>query len=67
MLHDAAQDGRLQVLPFAIRLGDGDEVVAEENARDAGYGKQPLGQGPSGMTTRPGRNFRVAGLGVASV
>jgi hypothetical protein len=22
---------------------------------------------PSGMTTRPGRNFKVAGLGVASV
>jgi hypothetical protein len=80
MLHDGAEDRRLDVLPFAVGLGDGDEIVAEEDAADAIDGEQALGErraaglvggavlgGPAPRTTRPGRNFRVAGLGVASV
>ena len=81
MLHDGAEDGGLQVLPLAVGLGHGDEVVAEEDAGDARHREQALGERrgaprlvgsraskvPSGMTTRPGRNFRVAGFGVASV
>ncbi len=82
VLHDGAEDGRLQVLPLAVALGDGDEVAAEENAGDAGDGEQafrpaasdraaPRGRGnrrcPRRGHIRPGRNFRVAGFGVASV
>ncbi|MNL30354.1 hypothetical protein D3C87_1520850 [compost metagenome] len=44
MLHDRAEDGGLQVLPFGIRLGNGDEIVAEINARDAGNVKKAQGQ-----------------------
>jgi hypothetical protein len=44
VLHDRAEDGRLQMLPFAVRLRHGDEVVAEEHGRDARHGKEPLGE-----------------------
>ena len=32
MLHDEAENGGLQMLPFALVLGDGDEILAEEHA-----------------------------------
>ena len=44
MLHDGAEDRRLQVLPLAVGLGDGDEVVAEEHAGDARDLEQALGE-----------------------
>ena len=44
MLHDRAEDRRLEVLPLAVGLGDGDEIVAEEDAADARHGEQPLGE-----------------------
>src|SRR3954451_13035800 len=45
MLHDGAEDRRLHVLPLALALGHGDEVVAEEDAGDAGDLEQALGKG----------------------
>ena len=44
VLHDGAEDGGLELRPFAVGLGDGDEVGAEEHAVDALDGEQPLGQ-----------------------
>src|SRR5262245_7230837 len=44
MLHDGAEDRGLELLPFARRLSDGDEVGAEENAGDAGDAEQALGE-----------------------
>ena len=81
VLHDGAEDGRLEVLPLAVGLGHGDEVVAEEHAGDARHREQAPRQRrgrarrsasrkstvPAASTSRPGRNFRVAGFGVASV
>ena len=81
VLHDGAEDGGLEVLPLAFALGHGDEVAAEEHAGDVADREQPARQRanaraargslmssvPSFMTARPGRNFRVAGFGVASV
>ena len=41
MLHDRCQHLRLQRLPGdVVGLGDGDEVAAEEHARDAGQSEQ---------------------------
>ena len=80
MFHDGAEDHRLELLPLAGALGHGDEVGAEEHAADAGNAEQPFGERrlrglpgsrrssvPFSSTARPGRNFRVAGFGVASV
>jgi hypothetical protein len=44
VLHDGAQDGGLELLPFAVGLGDGDEVGAEEDAGHALDPEQALGQ-----------------------
>ena len=80
MLHDGAEDRGLEVLPVAVVLGHGDEIGAVEHAGDAGHAEQPFGERrarggfavgefhvPVSSTVRPGMNFRVAGLGVASV
>jgi hypothetical protein len=56
MLHDGGEDRRLHVLPLALALGHGDEVVAEEDAGDAGDLEQALGKG------RRRRARRVAGI-----
>ena len=65
-----------------VVLRDGDEIVAEEDAGDALDVEQASGQRrrhraalsasrksavPSGSTSLPGKNFNVAGFGVASV
>ena len=55
MLHDGAEHRRLDVRPLARRLGDGDEIAAEEHAGDAGNGKQALGER---------RGMRLAGVAV---
>src|SRR5690606_22869925 len=44
VLHDRAEYGRLEVLPLAARLGDGDEVTAKEHAGDARHREQALRQ-----------------------
>src|SRR3984957_6413023 len=44
VLHDGAEDRRLDVLPLAVRLGHGDEVAAEKHAGHAGQREQPLGE-----------------------
>ena len=81
MLHDDAEQGRLQHRPvLLVGLGDRHEIRAEEDALDALDLEQALGQRrtrgtfgeakstlPDSTTARPGRNFRVAGLGVSSV
>ena len=81
VLHDGAEDRRLHLLPVAVGLGDRDEVGAEENAADirnveqalrrAAIARRPrwsrMSSVPVSSTARPGRNFSVAGLGVASV
>ena len=80
VLHDGAEDHRLELLPLAVGLGHGDEIGAEEHTADAADLEQALGQWgfrgaipsrmssvPASSTVRPGRNFRVAGLGVVSV
>ena len=83
MLHDRAQKRGLQMLPVAVALGDGDEIASRKTrATTSGVCEQARGQGraaglfralgksataPSPITSRPGRNFRVAGLGVDSV
>jgi hypothetical protein len=80
VLHDRAENRGLQVLPLADRLGDRDEVRAKEHAAHARNAKQALGQRRArrtgfighvkraiAITVRPGINFSVAGLGVASV
>ena len=41
---DHAEHGRPQVLPFAVALGHGNEVVGEENARDPGQFHQRPGE-----------------------
>ena len=82
VLHDGAEDRRLEVLPFAVGLGHGDEVGAEEHAGDArrwrtaarasGDARRRRGVADVERAVvqarlRPGRNFSVAGFGVASV
>jgi hypothetical protein len=44
VLHDGAEDCRLQVLPLGIVLADGDEVVTEINTRNAADFEQSAGQ-----------------------
>ena len=45
MLHDDAQHSRLHMVPFQlVGLGDGHEIVAEEDALDARYAKQLFAQ-----------------------
>ena len=44
MLHDGAEKGGLQMLPFAIRLGDGDEIRAEKDARHVLDREKPHGE-----------------------
>ena len=41
MLHDGAEDRGFQMLPLALTFRDGDEVVAEEDARNARNLEQP--------------------------
>src|SRR5215472_6501015 len=41
MLHDGAEQDGLELLPFAVGLGDGDEIGAEEDAADAVDLEQP--------------------------
>jgi hypothetical protein len=60
MLHDRAEDRRLQMLPVRAVLGDGDEIVAEEDAGDAGNLEQPAGERRS-----RGRAFGVTEIGRA--
>src|SRR6516225_641737 len=54
MLHDGAEDGGLDMLPVAIRLGDGDEIAAEEHAGNAGNGKQAFRERRLGRLRRVG-------------
>src|SRR5262245_56344221 len=44
VLHDGAEDRRLELLPLAVAFAHGDEVVAEEHAADALDAEQALGQ-----------------------
>src|SRR6266699_2790072 len=44
MLHDGAEDCRLEALPFACGLGHGDEIAAEKHAADAWDVEQPFGK-----------------------
>ncbi|MNY00313.1 hypothetical protein D3C86_1328020 [compost metagenome] len=44
VLHDRAQNGRLQVLPFRAVLGDGDEIETEINAGNPRNGEEALRQ-----------------------
>src|ERR1700722_17997262 len=44
MLHDGAEDHRLELLPFAVALGDGDEIRTKEDAADARNVEQALGE-----------------------
>jgi hypothetical protein len=44
MLHDRAENRRLQMLPLAIGLGHGDEIVAVEDAAHARDAEQPVGE-----------------------
>jgi hypothetical protein len=81
MLHDGAKNRRLEVLPVCIVLGDGDEVIAKNtpvtpgmpNSLAASCEVAPASSAsrksavPLCITTLPGRNFSVAGLGVDSV
>jgi hypothetical protein len=60
VLHDRAQDRGLQVLPLAIRLGDGHEVGAIEHAGDAGHGEQPFGERRAGGGFAIGKLHRAA-------
>ena len=54
MLHDGAEDRRLDLLPVAAGLGDGDEVGAEHDAADIGDLEQALGERrlPGGVVVR---------------
>ena len=62
MLHDRAEDGRLQMLPVRpVVLGDGDEIVAEEHAGHAGD-RRTAGR----QAAKPARSaFGVAEIGGA--
>ena len=59
VFHDDAKDGGLELRPFGILLGDGDEVRAEEHPADTGDIEQPLGErrlrgfGPVAHLERP--------------
>ncbi|MNL50767.1 hypothetical protein D3C87_1738060 [compost metagenome] len=44
MLHDRTENGGLQMLPFGVILGDGDEIEAEINAGDTRNGEEALCQ-----------------------
>src|SRR5262245_1882797 len=48
VFHDRAEDRGLEMLPFARRLGDGDEIAAEKHAAHAGNFEQPFGEGGLG-------------------
>ncbi len=45
MLHDRAEDGRLDMLPLGALFADGDEVAAEEHPGHALDPEQALGEG----------------------
>ena len=53
MLHDGAKDRRLDLLPFAVRLGYGDEIAAEENPGHAGTPNSARRAGIWPPPTRP--------------
>jgi hypothetical protein len=60
VLHDATQDGGLQDLPVLVgRLGDGDEVGAEEHPLDAFDGEQALGERGRGRRIGAGEVHRA--------
>src|SRR5471030_1504386 len=60
VLHDAAQDGGLQDLPvLVVRLGDGDEVGAEEHPLDAFDGEQAFGERGRGRRIGAGEIHRA--------
>ena len=44
VLHDGAEDRRLEDMPLRLARGHGDEVAAEEHAIDAVDGEQPRRQ-----------------------
>ena len=44
MVHDVAQNGRLQMLPLALALGDGNEILAQKHARNTWNREQLLRQ-----------------------
>ena len=81
MLHDDAEHRRLEMLPLALPLGDGDEIGAEKHPGHPLDLEQPWRQrrfrrlagrcdtpaAARAATVLPGMNFKVAGLGVASV
>ena len=81
MLHNDAKNAGLHQKPFAIfNLRNGDKIITQENAINTLNFEQAFSEGeatassfeskfrvPSAKTTRPGKNFRVAGLGVVSV
>lgn len=60
LFHDGAENGGLEMLPVRAVLGDGDEVVAEEHAGDAGDLEEAACQG-RGLP----RLLRVAEIGGA--
>src|SRR6202008_2594806 len=76
MLHDEAEDLRLQDRPVLfIGLGDGHEIAAEEDARDATDAEQALCQrrarglvggieigGPTLHHHTPGKEFQRGGI-----
>ena len=80
MLHDGAENGRLEMLPFARGFRDRNEIRPKKYAADAFDGNSAPASGETlassalchvaravRQTGPPGRNFNVAGLGVDSV
>src|SRR5471030_1273450 len=60
VLHDATQDRGLQDLPvLVVRLGDGDEVGAEEHPLDAFDGEQAFGERGRGRRVGAGEVHRA--------
>ncbi|MNY47954.1 hypothetical protein D3C86_1832540 [compost metagenome] len=44
MIHDDTENGRLDMGPVGVVLGDRDEIGTQEHAGHAGYPEQALGQ-----------------------
>jgi hypothetical protein len=59
MFHDGAENRRLEVLPVGTILGDGDEVVAEEDAGNAGNTEQLGGERRSAPASSASRKSAV--------
>src|SRR3954467_754516 len=60
VLHDRAEDRGLELLPFAVRLGHGDEVRAEEHAGNAGHLEQARSERRSISGIAVGKFHRAA-------